>query len=111
MSDKDELAELEAERDRSRSIIAYHERPTFTFWLSFAPWARSILIGLTFGVGAMIVAGVLAGQIEISSIILIIFLILFLLVAAYIFTRKISVSVISMLVNVLFAGPWPPWRE
>jgi hypothetical protein len=89
---RDELAELETERDRLRSMIAYHTRPSFDF-PQLPLWFRFVLIGIACGIGALMVAGVLAGQISLSFAV---FSVVFLAVAAYILTVKFSVFGTSM---------------
>ncbi|MGY3623025.1 hypothetical protein [Bradyrhizobium sp. USDA 10063] len=106
---RDELAELEAERDRLRSMIAYHECPALDFpQLPQLPlWLRFVLVGIACGIGALIVAGVLAGQISVSFVV---FSVVFLALAAYILPLKFSVFGTSMQIGDLvgFLGTFPP---
>jgi hypothetical protein len=92
MTDRDELAELEAERDRLRSMIAYYERPEIGF-PELPPWFRYVLLGIACGTGVFVAAGMLTGQIDPS---LVIFLVVFLVLTAYISTRKINAFGTSM---------------
>ena len=92
MSDRDELAELEAERDRLRSMIAYFERPDISF-PELPPWFCYVLVGIGCVIGTFVAAGMLAGQIDPS---LVIFSVVFLVVTAYISTRKINAFGTSM---------------
>jgi hypothetical protein len=105
----DELAELEAERGRLRSMIAYHARPALDFpqLPQLPPWSRFILVGIACSIGALIGAGVLAGQISLSFVV---FSVVFLALAAYILPLKFSafgtpVRVVDLLG---FLGTFPP---
>jgi hypothetical protein len=92
MTDKDELADLEAERDRLRSLIAYYERPDIGF-PELPAWFCNILLGLSCVVAVLVAVGMLAGQIDPSPVI---FAIVFLVLTAYISTRKINAFGTSM---------------
>jgi hypothetical protein len=85
---QDELAQLEAERDRLLSMIAYHDRPMF----QTPPWFPWIAVGMICAIGAMILAGVFAGEIGFSGLV---FAVVFLGLTAYILTRKAAVSDIT----------------
>jgi hypothetical protein len=98
MSDQDELANLEAERDRLRTLIAYYERPDIGF-PELPAWFSHVLIGIAGVVAVLVAAGMLAGEIDPT---LVIFSVVFLALTAYISTRKInafgrSVRVIDLL--------------
>jgi hypothetical protein len=95
MPDRDEPADLEAERDRLLSMTAYHKRATLRVNLSLAPWVRFVLLGITCGVGALMVAAIAAGQIDLPMVA---FPVVFLVLAAYISTRRINLFGTSMLV-------------
>ena len=89
---RDELADLEAERDRLRSLIAYYERPDIGF-PELPGWFFNLLLGIA-GVAAVLVgAEMLAGQIDPA---LVIFAVVFLTLTAYISTRKINAFGTSM---------------
>src|SRR5438270_1106513 len=90
MTGLEELAQLEAERDRLLSMIAYHDRPVLQTppWFQIPQWFRLIAAGMICGIGALIVAGIFAGQIALSGLV---FSVVFLGLAAYILTRKITV--------------------
>jgi len=109
MSDQDELAELEAERDRLRSMIALYEHPDIGF-PELPLWHRRVLMGAFCGVAALVALWMLAGQID---PLLVIFLVVFLVLTAYISTRKInafgtSVRVFDLLSYLaLTASPTP----
>jgi hypothetical protein len=109
MTDEDELAELEAERDRLRSMIALYEHPDIGF-PELPLWLRRVLMGAACGVAALVAIWMLARQIDPS---LVIFLIVFLVLTAYISTRKInafgtSVRVFDLLSYLaLTASPAP----
>jgi hypothetical protein len=65
MAGRDELAQLEAERDRLESMIAYHNGPFYRVPPVRAPaWFVLAAIAITCGIGILIVAGISAGQIS-----------------------------------------------
>ena len=106
---RDELADLEAERDRLRSLIALHEHPDIGF-PELPPWFWYVLLGAA-GVIAVVVAGeMLAGQIDPT---LVIFSVVFLALTAYISTRKIRAfgkstrifDLLSFVALTTLAGP------
>jgi hypothetical protein len=113
MTDRDELANLEAERDRLRTMIDYYERPDIGF-PELPPWFRYVLLGIFCVIGAFLAAGMLGGQID---PILLIFSVVFLVLTAYIFTRKITVFGTSMRIFdllshlALTASPTPGANE
>jgi hypothetical protein len=84
MADQNELAQLETERDRLLSMIAYHDRPPS----ERAPaWFVVVATAIICGIGVMIVAGIVAGQISASGFLL---LIVGLPLLAYILLREIT---------------------
>jgi hypothetical protein len=87
MSDQDELANLEAERERLRSLIAYYERPDIGF-PELPTWFSRVLMAIAGIIAVLVAAGMLAGEIDPS---LVIFSVVFLVLTAYISTRKINV--------------------
>jgi hypothetical protein len=89
---RDELADLEAERDRLRSLIAYYERPDIGF-PELPGWFSYVLLGIAGVVAVLVGAEMLAGQIDPS---LVIFAVVFLTLTAYISTRKINAFGTSM---------------
>ena len=109
MTDRDELIDLEAERDRLRTMIALYEHPDIGF-PELPPWLRRVLMGAGCGVAALVAAWMLAGQIDPR---LVIFLVVFLSLTAYISTRKInafgtSVRIFDLLSYLaLTASPTP----
>jgi hypothetical protein len=109
MTDRDELSDLEAERDRLRSMIALYEHPDIGF-PELPLWFRRVLVGAFCGVAALVAVWMLAGQIDPW---LVIFLVVFLVLTAYISTRKInafgtSVRVFDLLSYLaLTASPTP----
>jgi hypothetical protein len=105
MAGQDELAQLEAERDRLLSMIAYHDGPVLQTspWFQIPPWLRWVAVGMICGIGALIVAGIVAGQIALSGLV---FSVVFLGLAAYILTRKITVFGINFRVGDTLTG-WP----
>ena len=92
MTDQDELAELEAERDRLRSMIDYYERPEIGF-PELPLWFRYFLLGAACVIAVWVAVGMLAGEIDPS---LVIFSVVFLGLTAYISTRKINAFGTSM---------------
>ena len=105
MAGQDELAQLEAERGRLLSMIAYHDRPMLQKpqWFQIPPWFRLVTVGMICCIGALIVAGIFAGQIALSGLV---FLVVFLGLAAYILTRKIALFGITFRVGEVLTG-WP----
>src|ERR1700739_1682718 len=109
MTDRDELADLEAERDRLRTMIALYEHPDIGF-RELPLWLRYVLRGAGCGAAALVAIWMLAGQID---PLLVIFLVVFLVLTAYISTRKInafgtSVRVFDLLSYLaLIASPAP----
>jgi hypothetical protein len=110
MTDRDdELAELEAERDRLRSLIAYYERPDISF-PELPTWFGYVLVGIVCLVGVYVAVKLLTGQIDAK---LVIFPVVFLTLTAYIFTRKINafgtnMRVFDLLSHLaLIASPTP----
>ena len=112
MSDQDELANLEAERDRLRSLLAYYERPDIGF-PELPVWFCYVLIGIAGVIAAVVAAEMLAGQIDPS---LVIFSVVFLVLTAYISTRKINAfgtsirvfDLLSFLTLTTLPGPRAP---
>jgi hypothetical protein len=89
MAGQDDLAELEAERDRLRSMIAYHDRAFFSLPQGRAPaWFVVIAVAIICTIGISIVSGVLAGQISASGFL---FLVVGLPLFAYILSREITI--------------------
>ena len=86
MTDRDELSDLEAERDRLRMMIALYEHPDVGF-PELPPWLHYALLGAGCGAAALVAAWMLEGQID---PLLVIFLVVFLSLTAYISTRKIN---------------------
>lgn len=92
MTDRDELSDLEAERDRLRSLLAYYERPDIGF-PELPIWFRYVLIGIASIVAVSVAVGMLAGQIDPTMVI---FSVVFLSLTAYISMRKINAFGTSM---------------
>jgi hypothetical protein len=112
MTAEEELAQLEAERDRLLSMIAYHNRRFFQVPVGRAPaWFIGVAIVIICGIGVSIVAGAFAGQVSTSAILFPIFLVVGLLALAYISTRKITIFGTILLVGdilSLFGGVATP---
>jgi hypothetical protein len=87
-ADQDELAQLEAERDRLLSMIAYQNGPFYRISLKFRmlAWFVVVAIAIIFVVTALIVAG--AGQISASGLV---FSVVGLALLAYILARRMTV--------------------
>jgi hypothetical protein len=109
-TEQEELAQLEAERDRLLSMIAYHNGPFYRPQPgSRAPaWFLVVAGAGIFGIGLTMLAGVFAGQISASSLL---FLAVGLPLLAYILTRKITMFGTPLLVGdmvALFSGVFVP---
>jgi hypothetical protein len=93
---QDELAQLEAERDRLLSMIAYQNGPFYQISLKYRTLACSVAVAIAiiFVVGALIVAGFPARQISASGLV---FSVVGVGLLAYILTRRITVSGSSFL--------------
>jgi hypothetical protein len=110
LAGQDELAQLEEERDRLLSMIAYHNRPLLRVpALSPAPaWFVVVAIAVICGIGVSIVAGVFAGQISTSGFV---FLVVGLPLLAYILSREITVFGLTFhlfQIVILAPGGRPP---
>lgn len=86
VTERDELADLVAERDRLRSLIDLYERPDLGF-PALPAWFCYVLLGIAGVIAVLVAAEMLAGQIDPT---LVIFAIVFLSLTAYISTRKIN---------------------
>jgi hypothetical protein len=102
MARHDELALLEAERDRLLSMIAYHNGPFYGMsWDSRAPaWFVAVGIAITCGIAGLLVAGVFAGQISPLTIIL---LVVGLPLLAYILSRRVTLFGVTFFVGDILA--------
>jgi hypothetical protein len=87
-ADQDELAQLEAERDRLLSMIAYQNGPFYRISLKFRmlAWFVVVAVAIIFVIAALIVAG--AGQISASGLV---FSVVGLAPLAYILARRMTV--------------------
>ena len=86
MVDPNELAQLEAERDRLLSMIAYHNGPFYRMnsALQTPPWFFVIAAIIICALGIAMVAGFFAGQISTSDFL---FLVVGLPLLTYIMSR------------------------
>jgi hypothetical protein len=115
MVGQDELTQLEAERDRLLSMIAYHNGPFYpmrsgrsrqgsTQPASSGPqtpaWFPVAGIAIVCGLGIVMVAGFFAGQVPASFVV---FVVVGLPLLAYIFARKVTVFGITLRVGDLLA--------
>jgi len=67
MADHAELARLEAERDRLRSMIAYYNSPPYRWHWGESPapgWLVAVAIALVAGISVAQIAGIVAGQVS-----------------------------------------------
>jgi hypothetical protein len=89
MVDRNELAQLEAERDRLLSMIAYHNGPFYrVFSLPRTPtWFGVAAVAIICAIGLAVIAGVIAGQISASDFL---FLVVGLPFLAYILSRLVG---------------------
>jgi hypothetical protein len=96
MTGQDELAQLEAERDRLLSMIAYENGPFYQISLKFRmlAWFGVVAVAILFVIAALMVAG--TGQISASSVV---FSVVGLALLAYILARKMT-----MFDSAFFAG-------
>src|SRR5882762_3073370 len=93
--------QLEAERDRLRSMIACHDDPSIGMLQDRPPvWFVVIAAAAICTIGISLVAGVFVGQISASSLL---FLVVALPLLAYIFSRKITVFGSKVLVGEILA--------
>jgi hypothetical protein len=90
MAGQDELAQLEAERDRLLSMIAYHNGPFYRRQPGSRAeaWFPVIAVAGISGIVVTIEAAVFAGQISAS---IILFLVVVVPPLAYILTRRLTV--------------------
>ena len=96
MIDQNELAQLEAERDRLRSMIAYQNGPFYRTSLKYRTLACSVVVAIAiiFVVAALIMAGFPARQISAPGLV---FSVVGVGLLTYILTRRITVSASSFL--------------
>jgi hypothetical protein len=89
MADRNELAQLEAERDRLLSMIAYHNGPFYRmFSLPRTPtWFGVAAVAIICAIGLAMIAGTFAGQISASNFL---FLVVGLPLLAYILSRLVG---------------------
>ncbi|WP_159009720.1 hypothetical protein [Bradyrhizobium sp. S69] len=88
MADRDELAQLEAERDRLLSMIGFQNGPFYQIPLNFRMLAWFVVVAIIFVAAALNVAGILAGQISVSGLV---FSVVGLALLAYILVRRNTV--------------------
>jgi hypothetical protein len=89
MADRNELAQLEAERDRLLSMIAYHNGPFYRMFSLPRPptWFVVAAVAIICAIGLAMIAGTFAGQISASSFL---FLVVGLPLLAYILSRLVG---------------------
>ncbi|HZE53290.1 MAG TPA: hypothetical protein VE111_08495 [Bradyrhizobium sp.] len=99
----DELVQLEAERDQLLSMIGYHNSPRlFQAWRASA-WFVVVAIAIICGVGVLMAADFLAGQIDPPVFI---FLVLVLPLSMFILGRRVTVFGTTFRVVDTLTG-WP----
>jgi hypothetical protein len=82
MADLDELAQLETERDRTRSMIAFHHGPFYEGLIGQTPrWLAATVVVIVGAAGAFLIAGALAALVASSVLVL----------AVYIFSRPVTI--------------------
>ena len=86
MVDRNELAQLEAERDRLLSMIAYHNGPFYRMFSLPRPptWFVVAAVAIICAIGLAMIAGTFAGQISASNFL---FLVVGLPLLTYIMSR------------------------
>lgn len=101
MADHDELAQLEMERARLLSMIAYQNRPLSP------PWLKAVALGLLCGGVIYTVAAIASVQNSVSDLILFIG---FVGLSGYILTRKVTVfgNTVSMFALLAQLDSWYP---
>jgi hypothetical protein len=106
MTGQDELAQLEAESDRLRSMIAYHRGSD----LQTPAAAHLVAIGMMVGIVILLATRLFSGQINLYQLVL---LVVFLALSAYVLTRKITIFGITFYVGDALAlgGSGPPAGE
>jgi hypothetical protein len=88
MAGRDDLAQLEAERDRLLSMIAYHHGPFYpTPSEARREWANVFAIALICGLGVSFATGLFAGGLYALGFLVLVCSALL----AYFFTRKVTV--------------------
>ena len=89
MVDRNELAQLEAERDRLLSMIAYHNGPFYRMFSLPRRPTRFVVaaVAIICAIGLAMIAGTFAGQISASNFL---FLVVGLPLLAYILSRLVG---------------------
>jgi hypothetical protein len=111
MAAQDELARLEAERDRLRSVIAYYNSPPYR-WPSWgesrAPgWLVVLVLFVTLGIVALLIAGIFVGQVSALGIVV---LLVALPLALFIVSRMPIFAYAFSLDSTLILIPDLVWR-
>jgi hypothetical protein len=99
--DQNELAQLEAERDRLLSMIAYHDRPLFRASGRAPAWFVVVGFVVVCGVGVTMAAGVFVGQISAPGVLL---LVVGLPLLAYILVQRVTVLGVKFSVGDVLAA-------
>jgi hypothetical protein len=114
MTGQDELAQLEAERDRLLSMMAYHNRQVFQvpFQVPGPPvWTWFVAAAVICGIGVSIVAGVFARQIAAIFIFLLVGLPLLAYIKVKVFGIRISLLEIMTLTPPSESAGEPETRQ
>ncbi|WP_439922499.1 hypothetical protein [Nitrobacter sp. JJSN] len=102
MAERDELAQLEAERARLLSMIAYQNRSM----RRRSPWLKAAALGFLCGSVVFVVVAIASIQNSVSDLILFIG---FVGLSGYIFTRKVTVFGITIpVIAIITLSPGGP---
>jgi hypothetical protein len=110
MAGQEELAQLEAQRDRLQAMIAYHNRSIFgkSSDARAPAWFIVVAAVVLCGIGVSLVAGVCAGQFSSDFLLLLVAL----PPLVYILTRRITIFGIPSLVgDIILLGGGSPAGE
>jgi hypothetical protein len=95
MTNLDELAQLEAERDRIRAMIAYHHGPFYDGLMGQPPHLVAAAVVVVVGAaGAFFIAGTLAALVAMGALVL----------AMYILSRSATVFGLNFRLGDLFSA-------
>ena len=103
MANQDELAQLETERDRLQSMIAYHSGSSSRRPRQFQTpsWFLAVAVVLTCGIAASLIAAVFADQLSPWGLIA---LLAGLTLLAYISSRRVTLFGVTFFVGEVFSG-------
>jgi hypothetical protein len=110
MNVQEELFQVEAERDRLLSMIAYHGDPYYSKLPERGEkWLAVLSAALVSGVGIFIIASVTIGQADFSLLLFLALLPAFIVSLGYVLTRKITAFGLEFWLGVMVSplGIWP----